>query len=187
MVAGYEVSPDGRNVAFRDNFSAYVMPLALGPQQVASGKGGSAMPVVKASAGGATYLTWSEGGRQLNWSLGPTLFSANAETMMPLAPAKEGETPAYKAPETGVDLSIPVQAAKPAGTTVLINARIVTMANDQGGVIENGAIVIQGNRITAVGQTGAITVPAGSRTMDLAGKTIIPGMIDAHAHGTPGR
>ena len=43
--------------AFRDNFAAYVMPLAAGPQEVGAGKGGSAMPVVKASAGGATYLS----------------------------------------------------------------------------------------------------------------------------------
>lgn len=186
MVAGYEVSPDGRNVAFRDNFSAYVMPLATGPQQVASGKGGSALPVVKASAGGATYLTWSDGGRRLNWSLGPTLFSANAEAMMPAAPAKEGEDPAYKAPEAGVDLSIPVQAAKPSGAMALTNARIVTMAGDSGGVIENGTIIIQGNRIAAVGPSGSVTAPAGARTVDLAGKTIIPGMIDAHAHGSQG-
>jgi imidazolonepropionase-like amidohydrolase len=106
--------------------------------------------------------------------------------MMPSAPAKEGEEPSFKPPETGVDLSMPVQAAKPSGTTVLTGARIVTMSNDQGGVIENGTIVIQGNRITAIGQTGAVTVPAGARTVDLAGKTIIPGMIDAHAHGSQG-
>jgi imidazolonepropionase-like amidohydrolase len=60
------------------------------------------------------------------------------------------------------------------------------MANQQGGVIENGTIVIEGNRITMIGQTGTITVPAGSRTIDLAGKTVIPGMIDAHAHGAQG-
>ncbi len=186
MVEGFEVSPDGKQVAFRDNFAAYVMALASGPQDIGAGKGGSAMPVVKASKGGATYLTWSDGGKQLNWSLGPTLFSASAEAMMPLAPKKEGEEAAFKPPEAGVDLSIPVTAAKPSGTTVLTGARIVTMSNDQGGVIENGTIVVQGNRITAIGQTGAVTVPAGARTVDLAGKTIIPGLIDAHAHGPQG-
>ncbi len=66
---------------------------------------------------------------------------------------------------------------------VITNARIIV---GNGQVIENGTIVIQGNRITAVGRTGAVTVPAGARTIDLAGKTIIPGMIDAHAHGSQG-
>jgi imidazolonepropionase-like amidohydrolase len=103
-----------------------------------------------------------------------------------LAPAKEGEEPAYKAPETGIDLSIQVQAAKPAGAVALTNARIVTMANEQGGVIENGTIVVQGNRITAVGPAGSVNIPTSTRTVDLGGKTIIPGMIDAHAHGSQG-
>ncbi len=185
MVAGYEVSPDGQLAAFRDNFAAYVMPLAAGPQEVAAGKGGSAMPVVKASAGGATYLSWSDGG-QLHWSLGPTLYSASAAAMMPTAPPQEGEKPAYTAPTSGADLSIRVQAAKPTGTTVLTGARIVTMSDDAGGVIENGTIVITDNRITAIGPTAAMTWPAGSRTVDLSGKTVVPGLVDAHAHGPQG-
>ena len=186
MVASYEVSPDGQNVAFRDNYAAYVMPLTAGPQEIGSGKGATAMPVVQASKGGATYLSWTSGGKQLNWSLGPTLYSGSVDAMMPTAPAKEGEKPAYKAPESGVDLSIPVKAAKPSGTVVLTGARIVTMADASGGVIENGVIVITGNRISHIGAAGSATVPAGTPTMDLKGKTIIPGLIDAHAHGPQG-
>jgi imidazolonepropionase-like amidohydrolase/Tol biopolymer transport system component len=184
MVAGYEVSPDGAHVAFRDNFGAYIMPLAPGPQEIGSGKGASSMPVVKASAGGATYMTWTEGGKRLNWTLGPTLYSSAIDAMMPLTPKKPEQ--GYTAPTTGIDLSIPVQAAKPTGVTVLTGARIVTMADESGGVIDNGVIVITGNRITAVGRAGAVTVPAGARTVDLAGKTIIPGLVDAHAHGPLG-
>src|SRR3546814_18315959 len=60
------------------------------------------------------------------------------------------------------------------------------MADKDGGVIENGAIVIDGDRITAVGPAGAITVPAGAVTIDAAGKTIVPGFVDAHAHGSHG-
>ena len=186
MVASYEVSPDGAMMAFRDNFAAYVMPLAAGPQDVGAGKGGSAMPIVKASQGGATYLSWTDGGRQLNWSLGPTLYSASLDTMVPTSPPKDGEKPTYKPPETGVDLSIPVTSAKPTGTLVLTNARIVTMADANGGVIENGVIIINDNRITRVGPSASVPVPAGVRTIDLKGKTIIPGMIDAHAHGPQG-
>jgi Tol biopolymer transport system component len=172
MVASYEVSPDGQNVAFRDNYAAYVMPMAAGPQEVGAGKGGSAVPVVKASAGGATYLSWTSGGHQLNWSLGPTLFSGSVDAMLPTAPAKEGEKPAYKPPETGVDLSIAVKAAKPSGPVVLTGARIVTMADASGGVIENGVIIINDNRITKVGPAASTPVQAGIPTIDLKGKTI---------------
>lgn len=49
-------------------------------------------------------------------------------------------------------------------------------------VIENGTLVIEGDRITAVGQAGAVAVPAGAQTIDLSGKTIMPGLIDVHGH-----
>lgn len=182
MVAGYEVSPDGAHVAFRDNFGAYVMPLAPGPQEIGSGKGASSMPVVKASQGGASYVSWTDGGKRLNWTLGPTMYSAGLDVIMPLLP----DAPKYTPPATGADLSIPVQASKPTGVTVLTGARIITMADDNGGVIDNGVVVITGNRITAVGRAGTVTIPAGARSVDLAGKTIIPGLVDAHAHGPYG-
>src|SRR5207237_3342173 len=53
---------------------------------------------------------------------------------------------------------------------------------DGGRPIENGAIVVQGGRITAVGVKGAVAVPAGAAHVDLAGKTVMPAMINAHVH-----
>jgi hypothetical protein len=50
------------------------------------------------------------------------------------------------------------------------------------GVIENGTIVVEGNRITAIGPSGSVQVPAGARRVDVKGKTIMPGIIDVHAH-----
>ena len=47
-------------------------------------------------------------------------------------------------------------------------------------------ILIEGNRIRAVGRRGEVAIPAGARQVDVAGKTIIPGLIDAHAHGSQG-
>jgi imidazolonepropionase-like amidohydrolase len=49
----------------------------------------------------------------------------------------------------------------------------------------DGHIVVQGNRIAAVG-AGEAAYPAGARIVDGAGKTIVPGFIDAHAHGPQG-
>ena len=51
-----------------------------------------------------------------------------------------------------------------------------------GRTIENGALLIEGDRILEVGSTGAVTAPPGATTVDLSGKTIIPTLIDAHAH-----
>ena len=49
-------------------------------------------------------------------------------------------------------------------------------------MIENGTVVVEGNRITAIGRAGAVSIPAGARRIDVAGKTIMPGIIDVHAH-----
>src|SRR5205823_11936739 len=48
--------------------------------------------------------------------------------------------------------------------------------------IEHGRIVIQGDRIAQVGQRATVQAPAGAETVDLAGRTIVPGLIDLHFH-----
>ncbi len=51
-----------------------------------------------------------------------------------------------------------------------------------GGTIENGALLVEGDRILQVGSAGEVMAPYGAPTIDLTGKTIIPALIDAHAH-----
>jgi imidazolonepropionase-like amidohydrolase len=162
------------------------MPVTPGPQEIGAGKSGTATPVVKASDGGSTYLNWAGAGA-VSWTLGPVLYSATIADMIPTAPPKpdDKEPKKFEAPKAGADLSISSTADKPQGVTVIRNARIVTMAGDDGGVIENGHIVIRGNRIVAVG-AGEAAYPSGARIIDAAGKTIVPGFIDAHAHGPQG-
>ena len=186
LLTDYQVSPDGRHLAFRDNWAAYVMPMTPGPQEIGAGKSASAVPVIRASEGGSAYLTWSGPG-EIRWTLGATLFSARVADMIPTAPAdpNEKEPKKFTPPSTGADLSITAPADKPAGVTVIRNARIITMAGADGGVIENGHIVIRGNRIASVG-SGEAAYPSGARIIDAAGKTITPGFIDAHAHGAQG-
>jgi imidazolonepropionase-like amidohydrolase len=60
------------------------------------------------------------------------------------------------------------------------------MAGVDGGIIDNATIVIEGDRIVQVAPTASIQLPAGTRTIDVTGKTIIPGLVDAHAHGPYG-
>ena len=66
------------------------------------------------------------------------------------------------------------------GTTFLFEgARLIV---GDGSVIENAALLIEGDQILAVGSTGEVTAPPGAATVDLAGKTVIPALIDVHAH-----
>ena len=71
----------------------------------------------------------------------------------------------------------------PVGSYLLKNARLVTMKGDE--VIENGDVLIVNNRIKAVGKSGTLSVPSGTKEIDCAGKTITPGFIDTHAHMWP--
>jgi len=48
--------------------------------------------------------------------------------------------------------------------------------------IENGRIVIEGDRIARAGAAAATPAPAGAERIDLAGRTVIPGLIDLHFH-----
>ena len=51
-----------------------------------------------------------------------------------------------------------------------------------GRVIESGAFVVDNGRISALGRKGDVTPPAGATRVDLAGKTVMPAMINAHVH-----
>jgi imidazolonepropionase-like amidohydrolase len=65
-------------------------------------------------------------------------------------------------------------------TAVFEGARLIT--GDSGPPIETSAFVVEGNRITAVGRRGAMTIPPDAARVDLSGKTVIPALIDAHVH-----
>ena len=71
-------------------------------------------------------------------------------------------------------------AQAPGGAAVYEGARLII--GDARVPIENGAIVVQHGRITAVGRKGAVAVPAGAAHVDLTGKTVMPAMINAHVH-----
>lgn len=181
LVGEYQVSPTGTHVAFRENYDTYVMPLLPGPQAVAAGRGGSAVPVAEASGNGSSYMHWSEDGQTINWSVGPVLYSAALDNVLP-APGSESE---FTPPEDGISLSITAPAEKPDGIVALVGARVITMAGEE--VIEDGVIVIEDNRIAAVGLRGEVDIPASAKRIDVSGHTITPGFIDAHAHGPQGR
>src|SRR5690606_13601436 len=61
--------------------------------------------------------------------------------------------------------------------------RIITMRGYE--IIEDGDLVVRDNRIVAVGRRGEVPVPEEARIIDVAGKTIVPGYVDTHAHLRP--
>ncbi|MGZ8230858.1 MAG: amidohydrolase family protein [Burkholderiales bacterium] len=68
--------------------------------------------------------------------------------------------------------------------TAYEGARLIT---GDGRVVENGVLVVDGARIAAAGTAGNVRVPAGARRVDVAGKTLMPMIIDTHVHLSPRR
>ena len=65
------------------------------------------------------------------------------------------------------------------GLLAFTGARLIDGA---GGVVEDGVLVVRDGRIAAAGGAGAVEVPAGAERIDLTGRTVIPGLINAHGH-----
>src|SRR5215510_5314069 len=66
------------------------------------------------------------------------------------------------------------------GAVVYEGARLIL--GDSSAPIDNGAFVVQNGRFTAVGRRGAVPAPSGATRVDLAGKTVMPAIVNAHAH-----
>src|SRR2546422_5698910 len=63
--------------------------------------------------------------------------------------------------------------------TLFEGARLIT---GDGAVIESSAFVVTGNQISQVGRKGEVPLPSGGTRVDLAGKTVMPPLVDAHVH-----
>lgn len=66
------------------------------------------------------------------------------------------------------------------GSLAFVGARIID--GTEADPIEDGVVVITDGRIRTVGPRSAVTIPDGARQIDVSGKTIMPGLINAHGH-----
>lgn len=73
---------------------------------------------------------------------------------------------------------------KPAKSLVFANANLFDAETAK--MIPNSTVVVEGNRIKAVGTGDKITVPKNAETIDAKGKTLMPGLWDMHIHISPG-
>jgi imidazolonepropionase-like amidohydrolase len=63
--------------------------------------------------------------------------------------------------------------------TAFEGARLIV---GDGRVIENGTLVVEGSKIAQAGAAGQVRVPAGAQRINLAGKTVMPMIVDTHVH-----
>ncbi len=176
-------SPDGRFVAVMERYRMYLAPMPATGRTVTFTPGSRAYPVQRVTDDSGFYLHWAPEGDRVYWSLGPTLYEQELSEVFGFL-REGGDEEREAAPARRYPIGFRTASDQPRGTVALEGARIVTMRGEE--VIENGTVVVQGNRIAAVGQSGTVDVPANARRIDVSGRTIIPGLVDAHAHGPTG-
>jgi Tol biopolymer transport system component/imidazolonepropionase-like amidohydrolase len=163
------LSPDGTRafVSLQGRHFLITVPMA-GRETVdisITGRADSAVvPIKRMSAEGGDYLRWTRDGKGVTWAWGAQFFQQPIDA---------------DAPEK-TEVTVAMPRARSKGSVLLTGARVITMKGDE--IIANGDVLVTDNKIAAVGRRGSLKVPADARTISVAGKTIMPGLVDVHAH-----
>ncbi|MEH6736582.1 MAG: amidohydrolase family protein [Shewanella sp.] len=168
----FRLSPNGEHLAFAERFRVYVTPFAKHGETIAIGPKATNLPITQLSARAGESISWNGKNNQLYWTLGPDLYQADVDTQ-------------YVKAETKIDPKITSigfkdKADVPRGTVVFTGGKVITMENDQ--VIDNGVVIVKDNKIVTVGDANTV-IPKNAQIIDISGKSIMPGLFDAHAHG----
>lgn len=160
----------------------------------------ASFPVTRLTEIGGQFPAWSADASKVHWSIGAShivwdiararQFADSIDTAGRARRAQAGDSTqsderrddedAGRFRPAEIRVAITAERDIPEGVAVLRGGRAITMNGDE--VIENADIVITNNRITAVGPSGQVEVPAGAEIIDVTGRTIVPGFVDTHAH-----
>ena len=195
-------SPDSEWVAIQDRYNAYLAAFPkVGDTPITLSLKTPALPVRRLTREGANYINWADGGRTLTWSFGNDFYRVYRDTVLlaeepklnssenssasadekpdaKTPPKSESKPPAWKPETFSIGLQVPRDI--PHGKLYLRGARLITMKGEE--IIERGDILIENNRIKAIGPSSQMRAPSDAKVIDARGKTIIPGLVDIHSH-----
>ena len=182
------MAPQGDHALAQVNSDIYVVTVPqIGgsvPTVLVTKPDSAQMPVRKLTDIGGEFAAWGADGRTVHWSIGNAFVSYRLDSAEAVddslraagADSAAAAEAAYRPEELRIQVSVPRDI--PEGTVVLRGARVITMRGTE--VIEDADVVVRNNRITSVGARGS--APADATVIDVAGKTIVPGFVDTHAH-----
>ncbi|MBY0245606.1 MAG: amidohydrolase family protein [Sphingobacteriaceae bacterium] len=168
-------SPDNKWIAFTELFNVYVTPMINVGTTLDLSSTNKSIPLTKITKDAGSYLHWSADSKRINWTLGEQYFSKELKKCFSFL---DDSNPTDSISAT---INLKLNTDFPKGIIALKNARIITVQADDK-VIENGTILIENNKIIAIGNTNEVNIPNNTKIIDLEGKTIMPGIIDVHAH-----
>ena len=169
-------SPDNKWIAFTNLHKLYVAPLVLNGKAIDLDNNSKSVPVSQLSQDAGINIHWSPNSQHIMWTLGDEYFRKALKDRFTFLPGSPEEVAKPDGGGTAIGLTVPVDKAR--GRIAFTNARIITMEGDE--VLENGTLLVNDNKIEAIGTD--ISIPEGTMNIDASGKTIMPGLVDAHAH-----
>jgi len=171
-------SPDNKWVAFTNLHKAYIAPMPqIGKPLTLDGKSNN-VPVQQIAKDAGVNLHWSSNSNTIMWTLGDEYYSNTLQDKYSFVPS--GKQTPTNMPDSGLKVGLNALVDKPSGRIAFRDARIITMNGNQ--VIENGVIVVNGDHIEAIGSAAEVTIPDDCKIIVATGKTIMPGLVDSHAH-----
>ncbi|WP_430928419.1 amidohydrolase family protein [Polaribacter marinivivus] len=170
-------SPDNKWVAFIHLHKLYMAPFVMNGNEINLDNNTKSFKVESLSKNAGINLHWSASNDKIFWTLGGDYIQKSVvnNTTNPFAKTNLAENP-----ETTISINLVTKSDVPEGRIAFKNARIITMNGDE--VIEDGTIVINQNKIEQIGNTKSITIPSDAKVYKMNGKTIMPGIVDVHAH-----
>ena len=157
-------SPDGKWVAFSEGDNVYLAPLPFagaGKEPPHIDRKKPQLPVTQLSFEGGLFPRWRSAS-VLDYGSGARHFAYDASS---------------KTTST-TEISLELPRARARGIIALTGARILTL--DDRRVVERGTVVVEDGWIRCAGAD--CSTASADRVIDVAGRTIIPGLVDMHAH-----
>ncbi len=191
------IGPDGTRALARVNGQLWYLHVpVVGGEAPQVNVDQPAVAVKKLTDVGVDNFDWADSGKTITWSLGSSFFRQPVNTITFEEPKKDekkddsadkkdsakADAKPEKKPPLYQEIEVVVERPRhtPTGSIVLRGAKIITMKGDE--IIPDGEIVVKDNRIVAIGPRGKVAVPADAKVWDVKGHTIMPGLVDIHAH-----
>lgn len=172
----YVISPDNKWVAWSELYKVYIAPFPQAGKKIGITSKTKAVPVAQVAKDAGINIHWSKDSKALHWTLGNEYYTDKLTERFKFLEGSVDSIPPMDS--LGIAIKLNIETDKPNGVVAFTNAKIITMNGNQ--VINNGTVIVEENIIKEVGTI--VSIPNKAHIIDCQGKTLMPGIMDVHAH-----